>query len=293
MTPIEQKDIFDYLGINGNEIENIDSFRERFENEFVKKSVLKDPKSNEYKEFAPTFVGKVTGSTQTALNRKLKEFGVELDQNEFNGKRIEDVIESGVSKLYETLNGKVYDLENKLSKGKDEATKDLEIKLNSVQKKYNELESLHNSLKNEFQSSEENWKTNLKNERIKHLISKQHEGIKWKNGIKDIEKEGFFGRIKSTYKIDIDENTNQLEVFDMNGNRIPNPKKSGTWKSYNEILEEEGIKNEVWSSNENASRMNSQNNIAFKVSMNQNQNNQVQNNDGRFRKVSGRIKNVG
>ena len=291
MATIENKDILNYLGINETEIENIDSFREKFETEFVKKSVLKDPKSNEYKEFAPTFVGKVTGSTQTALNRKLKEYGIEMDANELNGKRIEDVIETGVSKLYESLHGKVYDLENKLTKGKDEATKELESKLNSVQKKYTELESLHNNLKNEFQSAEENWKTNFKNERIKHLIAKQHEGIKWKLGIKDIEKEGFFGRIKTNYKIDIDENTNQLEVFDSNGNRIPNPKKSGTWKTYNEILEEEGLKNEVWSANENANKTNNQN-ISFKVNLNQNQNqnNPIQNNDGRFRKVSSRVK---
>lgn len=290
MATIEQNEIFNYLGIDANGIDNIDSFREKFETEFVKKSVLKDSKSNEYKEFAPTFVGKITGSTQTALNRKLKEYGVEIDANEIKDKRIEDVVEMGISRLYDSLNGKVYDLENKLTKGKDEATKELETKYNTINKKYSELESLHNSLKNEYQSAEEKWKNNLKQERINHLIAKQHEGIKWKAGIKDIEREGFFGRIKSNYKIDFDETSNQLEVFDVNGNRIPNPKKSGTWKTYSEILEEEGLKNEVWANNDHAQKMNQNNFTTMKIQTQQNQNTQMNLSDGRFRKMSNRVK---
>lgn len=291
MSAIDNKEIFNYLGIPDDGIESIDSFRERFESEFVKKSVLKDTKSNEYKEFAPTFVGKVTGSTQTTLNRKLKEYGIELDANEIKDKRIEDVIEMGVSKLYDSISERVVDLEGKLSKGKDEATKELETKYNSISKKYSELEQLHNGLKNEYQSAEEKWKNNLKNERINHLVAKQHEGIKWKAGIKDIEREGFFGRIKSNYKIDYDENSNQLEVFDVNGNRIPNPKKSGTWKTYAEILEEEGLKNEVWSSNEHANKMNQNNSFINKIQTQQPTNNvAANNNDGRFRKISSRVR---
>jgi hypothetical protein len=291
MSTIDNKEIFNYLGIPDEGIESIDSFRERFESEFVKKSVLKDTKSNEYKEFAPTFVGKVTGSTQTTLNRKLKEYGIELDANEIKDKRIEDVIEMGVSKLYDSVSERVVDLEGKLSKGKDEATKELETKYNSISKKYSELEQLHNGLKNEYQSAEEKWKNNLKNERVNHLVAKQHEGIKWKAGIKDIEREGFFGRIKSNYKIDYDENSNQLEVFDVNGNRIPNPKKSGTWKTYAEILEEEGLKNEVWSSNEHANKMNQNNSFINKIQTQQPTNNvAANNNDGRFRKISNRVR---
>lgn len=290
MATIENKEIFDYLGINTEGIESIDSFREKFENEFVKKSVLKDSKSNEYKEFAPTFVGKITGSTQTALNRKLKEYGVEIDANEIKDKRIEDVVEYGVSKLFDSLNGKVGDLENKLTKGKDEATKELETKYNTITKKYSELESLHNGLKNEYQSAEEKWKNTLKQEKINHLIAKQHEGIKWKAGIKDIEREGFFGRIKTNYKIDFDETSNQLEVFDVNGNRIPNPKKSGTWKSYSEILEEEGLKNEVWANNDHAQKMNQNNFFTTKIQQQQTTNAVVNNGDGRIRKISNRIK---
>lgn len=291
MASIDNKEIFNYLGISEDGIENLDSFREKFETEFVKKSVLKDVKSNEYKEFAPTFVGKITGSTQTTLNRKLKEYGIELDANEIKDKRIEDVIELGVSRLHESLNSKVYDLENKLTKGKDEATKELETKYNTITKKYSELESLHNGLKNEYQSAEETWKNNLKNERLNHLVAKQHETIKWKAGIKDIEREGFFGRIKNNYKVDYDETSNQLEVFDANGNRIPNPKKSGTWKSYNEILEEEGLKNEVWANNDHAQKMNQNNSFIAKIQTQQPTNNVVVNNgDGRFRKMSGKVK---
>lgn len=291
MAAIEQKEIFDYLGINTDGIENIDSFREKFETEFVKKSVLKDTKSNEYKEFAPTFVGKITGSTQTALNRKLKEYGIELDSNEIKDKRIEDVIEFGVSKLYDSISGKVVDLESKLTKGKDEATKELETKYNTITKKYSELESLHNGLKSEYQSAEEKWKNTLKQEKINHHVAKQHEGIKWKAGIKDIEREGFFGRIKTNYKIDFDETSNQLEVFDANGNRIPNPKKSGTWKTYNEILEEEGLKNEVWANNDHAQKMNQNNFFTTKIQQSQQTNNPIMNQgDGRIRKISNRIK---
>lgn len=288
---IDSKEVFNYLGIDESNIEDLDSFREKFETEFVKKSVLKDAKSNEYKEFAPTFVGKVTGSTQTALNRKLKEYGVELDSNEIQGKRIEDVIELGVSKLGETYNSKIYDLENKLSKGKDEQSKELETKLNTISKKYSELEGAYSNLKNEYVSAEETWKNKLKQEKLGYLVAKTHEGIKWKSGIKDIEREGYFSRLKNNYKIDLDETTNTLEIFDANGNRIPNPKKSGTWKTYADILEEEGIRNEVWATNDHANNTNRfiQNQTKF-VAQNNQQQKTFDNNDGRIRKISNRVK---
>ena len=291
MATIENKDILNYLGIEENDIESLDAFREKFENEFVKKSVLKDPKSNEYKEFAPTFVGKVTGSTQTALNRKLKEFGIELEASEIQGKKIEDVIETGVTRLAETLNSKVVDLEGKLTKGKDEVTKELETKFGSISKKYSELESAYSSLKTEYQTAEDDWKNKFKSEKVNYLVAKQNESIKWKAGIKDIEREGYFSRLKNNYKIDLDEQSNSLEVFDVNGNRIPNPKKSGTWKTYSEILEEEGVKNEVWAVNATANNMNQMNQNGMKFTMQQNNAPvNIQNTDGRFRKMSSKVK---
>ena len=291
MATIENKDILNYLGIEETDIESLDAFREKFENEFVKKSVLKDPKSNEYKEFAPTFVGKVTGSTQTALNRKLKEFGIELEASEIQGKKIEDVIETGVTRLAETLNSKVVDLEGKLTKGKDEVTKELETKFGSISKKYSELESAYSSLKTEYQTAEDDWKNKFKSEKVNYLVAKQNESIKWKAGIKDIEREGYFSRLKNNYKIDLDEQSNSLEVFDVNGNRIPNPKKSGTWKTYSEILEEEGVKNEVWAVNATANNMNQMNQNAMKFTTQQNNAPvNIQNTDGRFRKMSSKVK---
>mgnify|MGYP006282613437 CR=1 FL=1 len=291
MATIEPNEILNYLGIDTESIDSFDTFRDNFEQEYVKKSVIKDPKSNEYKELMPTFVGKVTGSTQTALNRKLKEFGIELDQQEIKDKRIEDIIELGIGKLADSYSSKLTEIESKSGKGGEEINKDLEIKLTSLRKKYGELEDVHNKLKQEFIGAEENWKTNLKNERINHLIAKEHEKIKWKNGIKDIEKEGFFSRLKNNYKIDYDETTNQLDIFDSQGNRIPNTKKSGTWKSYTEILEEEGLKNEVWANNENANKVNNQNkNLSFRVTSQAQQQSQPQQADGRIRKVSSRVK---
>lgn len=292
MSPIQPNDIYQYLGIEDDGIDSIESFRDKFEGEYVKKSVVKDPKSNEYKELMPAFVGRVTGSTQTALNRKLKEFGIELDQEEIKDKRIEEVLEYGITKLADSMSNKITDLESKSGKGSDEISKEYENKINTYKKKYLELEDAHSKLKQEFISAEENWKTNLKSERINHLIAKENENIKWKNGIKDIEREGFFARLHKNYKIDYDEMNNTLDVFDAQGNRIPNTKKSGTWKTYAEILEEEGLKNEVWASNENANKTNAQNkNITFKVNNGNSSNkNAVDNNDGRIRKVSSRVK---
>lgn len=289
MAPIQPNDIYQYLGIEEDGIDSIESFRDKFEGEYVKKSVIKDPKSNEYKELMPSFVGRVTGSTQTALNRKLKEYGIELDAEEIKDKRIEDVLEFGISKLADTMHGKITELESRNGKGSDEVAKEFETKLSSYKKKYTELEDAHTKLKQEFVNAEENWKTNLKSERINHLVAKENEKIKWKNGIKDIEKEGFFSRLKNNYKIDYDETSNQLDIFDSQGNRIPNTKKSGTWKTYSEILEEEGLKNEVWSTNENANKTNTKN-MTFKVGQSNNPKQTIDNNDGRIRKVSSRVK---
>lgn len=293
MANISSSEILNYLGLDENSIESIDSFRSTFESDYVKKSVARDPKSNEYKELMPAYIGKVTGSTQTALNRKLKDFGVEIDSAEVQGKRIEDVVDYGIDKLGSTLQSRIAELENKLSKSTDDLQRESEVKLQSLSKKYSELEAAHATLKNEYATTEDTWRNKLKGERIANLMAKEHEKIKWKTGVRDIEREGFFARIANNYKVDYDEQAGTLDVFDSNGNRIANGKKSGTWKTYAEILEEEGVRSEVWTANEAANKTNAkQTTFGVRSTMPTNANNttQTQHNDGRLRKISSRVK---
>ena len=68
-----------------------------------------------------------------------------------------------------------------------------------------------------------------------------------------MEREGFFARLNKEYRLELDE-TGRLEVLDTQGKRIPSTKQAHAFKSYEEVLEEQGRALGVWAENPQAGK---------------------------------------
>jgi hypothetical protein len=94
------------------------------------------------------------------------------------------------------------------------------------------------------------------------------------------------------FKIELNENGDDIDVFDRSSNaRIGNPKRAGTWKTYADILEENGIEDGVWAVNDKAHNMNKNNFNTFVNPSNGQRANDVTTGESTRKRVTSRFNN--
>ena len=247
---LKPQEILDLLGLPADQITSLDDLRQKFEEQYAPLKSLTDPKSPQYQNLVPAFVGKVTGSTTSALKRKLKGYGLELEEEELKGKPLELVVETGLEKLHQQLQGKVATLEQQVTQSRDEATRELAEKYAKLEQKYKETDGLLSQARNQYETEAATWQQQLKGVKLEGLRTNKHEtALKWRPDVKEVEREGFFATLAKRYKVDLDEQGTGLEVFDQDGKRIPSKAKAHTFKTYDEVLEETARELGVWNEN--------------------------------------------
>ncbi|REJ84529.1 MAG: hypothetical protein DWQ44_08985 [Bacteroidetes bacterium] len=242
------KEILDFLGIQEDDAKDLKGFSSKFSELFIRKQNLNDSKSPEYKEIAPSIIGKVAGNAQTVITRKLKEAGVDISKNDFKDKMIEEVVEFAFDQLSGAYGTKIKDLEKAAAAGGDQALTDLKEKYESLQKKNQDTESALSTLKSALSEKEKNFASELKGFKLKSAKRDLFGSAQYAEGIQDVAKIGFQTHIENNFSLDLDENES-LVLLTKEGHRIPNPKKAGEFLSPLDIMKEEGLKLGVWAAN--------------------------------------------
>lgn len=284
MLKIEQ--VAEHLGLTINEQTSLEDFSTGFANRFlIRETAHTDPvvKAN--------LSGAVTGSLSAFLKAQMKASGFDVDMNFIKdketgkNKKIEDIITDSVS----MFNAKIAELDKPNDLSADEKVKEVTGKLNKVQKAFDDLKTLHDQTVTDFESFKTNTTTENKNRTKNTEIEKVHSGIKWKTGITEFEKEGFFAVTSKKYKLDHDD-TEGLFVTDLAGSRINSTKVAGKFKTYGEILEEEAKAGKLLAESDITKKSNEQRqkNANFIAGGNQEQNNHQLDRSGNPRQTARR-----
>lgn len=246
MAEFKPTEIFDVLGIKSDEIKSLEDFRVTFEKEFIRKNQVEQDKDISSKIF-----GKRIGSVESKVKSISKKHGVDFTADEIKDKQVEDLIELSFSKIIDNNNKIVDDLKKESTGSKDEVAKGWEEKYTKLESKYKDTEGLLQSTKNDFEGFKTQTATERKNDKL-NIFKEQSLGkLKFKPNIKEVEKAGFLSIIDSKYDLDLDEQ-GSLFVKDKKGERLKSAKVVGTFKSVEEVLEEEALKAEVIQINPNA-----------------------------------------
>lgn len=247
--PLDQKDAFEYLGFKEMP-ESMEDFRKSFDQSYIKKSseVIKQDE-----EFYGKLMGEKTGVITTKFKRGLKEAGIELSDSDIKDKKTEEVITLGLKKAHEFYSGKIAELESQAGKGNDELVTDLKNQLEKTKSKYNDTKGLLDTLTQEHEKFKADAASQIKGVKRQVKFGEALKSIKWKTGVKDIEKEGYFSTFDKEFKVDLDDNDN-IEVFDKSGKRVTSTKESGKFISLEEALEMHGRKVDVWETNPHPER---------------------------------------
>lgn len=237
---MELKDIFEYTGINAEEVKSIDDFKKAFDEKFT---TLDSAKAE---------LGRRVGSIDTEIKRAYRNHGIEFDQDEIKDKKVEEWIASGLEKLKGSYETKLKELESKVgggsSKDAEKLKAEYEGQIQSWQKKYSELDGLHKSSIEELTGKLSEKDNQLKTVKLdihkKNLMGQ----LKFKQGMSDLERRGFEATLSEKLRFDFDDKGDFI-VTNANGDRIKDGSKHGEFADPLSAVKNIAVESGVWETN--------------------------------------------
>lgn len=245
----EFKEVLKTLGYDPEEVKDLDTFKSKIDNDFVRVSTLPE-RRDILDPFIQKAMGKRIGVLETEIKKTAKEFGLDFETDEHKAKPIEELNRILINKSAEKYGNEVKELQAKLAAGNDENTKKLQKELDSLKQKYAETTGLLEETSKKYQDLEVSKNNELKQFKLNQVKAKAYESVKFKADISEAEKAGFEAILSQKYQLDLDDKDG-LIVKDKDGNRIKNDKVVGTFKSYQDVLESEAIALKLFQVNPN------------------------------------------
>lgn len=244
---IELKDIpalFDYLGLDATKINSVDDFKTNHDTAFIP---MASAENNP--DVIKRVSGKIIGSLQTKMGQHFKSRGIEFKPEEIKDKILEDIVDLGLNKMTELSTKALTEMEGKLGKPSEQLA-ELQGKYGELEKKLKDKDTAILNVQTEFDGFKTQVFTEKKQGKVKQYKESAWGDFKWANGLNELMKEGFQSSIEKKYQVHLDENEEPY-VTDIKGERVKSTKKSGDFKSLNEVLEEEGMAAKVYAAASN------------------------------------------
>lgn len=230
------KDILGYMGLSEDDAKDVDTFKQKFDATFVRK----DPQAiKDDKELWNKVTGNYNEANKVLFKRHAKENGIDLSGYDLDKMNVGQVIDEVIPTVLKKYSSEINTLKEQAGKGASEKVKEVadqfEKYKSEVEPKVQEYEKLKGDF-DAFRASAQNEMINFK----KGLKNNEAwGGFKWSTSANPFAKAGFRQAVESKYQLDLDEN-GELIPKDKTGNRIPDPNKAGSYKSWAQILEDEG-----------------------------------------------------
>jgi hypothetical protein len=232
--PEEAIELIKFMGIDPETTETIDAAKDLFGNDFIRKSeAIKD------ETIITKVIGTRMGSLQTDAVRNFKELGVDFEPEEIKGKKLEEILKIGSSKV----KNKFEEIKS-TSGGGDEAVKAWEKKYESQKKKLEETTGLVTSLQKQYEELDLNVKTEKRNSKINEYKKEAIKEVKLRSDLDQLTLVGFNAHLNSKYKIELDEEEKPFVVDLATNARIQSKKKAG-FADFGELFEMEAAANKL------------------------------------------------
>lgn len=237
---VEIKDVLNYIGLDPEKFETMDEVKEAFDAKFT---TLEKAKTNE--ELAKHFTGKRFGAIETEFKQMAKANGVEYDEGELEGKKLEDVMSLTFEKIKAKHGSALEELKSKQHGSTDSRVKKLEADLENQKKAYSDLEALHGSLKETHNTKIKELEGNMTNYKKDVHLSKIMGGVKFRSNVTDLEKAGFNTLLSQKFKFGFDDR-GEFIVTDPDGKRLENKEKAGDFLTPEAAIQGLAKESGVW-----------------------------------------------
>lgn len=231
MPEIKFSDVAEFLGIDAKSIDSIDKFKESFEKDFLRVSTL----TGNEEAFKPLF-GKKIGEAEARIKSFAKKHNAEWGAaKDWDGKPLQDKVEFVLNKIVSDSNLAIEEAKKSDGMGNDEKVAEWQDKYTKLESKYKDTDSLLKTVKTEYDGFKVQKEQELKGMKLNMVKDEAIKKMKFKQGLSDIEKRGFLSKLNDDYKIDLDDK-GEPYIADKEGNRIKNPKVTGTFKGIDDVL---------------------------------------------------------
>ena len=247
---LEIKEVAEYLGLKVDELKDLESFKTKFDTEFIKQSNI-----TEDNESVKKILGKTFGTLENEIKKVAKGFELDIDFNsdDLKDKKVTDKLKFVVSEYDAKQKTVIEELKKSANQGNDEKVKEWEEKYTKAINKAKDYETLLKTTKTELETVQQNSSKEIKNIKLDIFKTQALSKVKFKADINEFEKEGYLSKIEKNYKFDLDE-TGKPVIFDKEGKRIPNPKVNGTFMDIEEVLQDEAVKGKLFQLNPDAGK---------------------------------------
>jgi hypothetical protein len=235
----QQAELMKFLDLE--EAESLDKAKELFSQKFVKQEELSSK------------IGKITGSITNVARKAFEPFGVQLTEDDFKDKKIEDVLRSASEKASESFKNKISELESRATgQGSEELIKDWEKKYSTIEKKLTETEKARQESINAFESFKNEVTVKEKTSKINSVFDRALNSIKPDPSVNEITMKGFRSHINEKFSIELNENDEPVVMDRKTGERIKSDKKAGTFLGLEDVLMSEAATAGILQKNPNA-----------------------------------------
>jgi hypothetical protein len=229
-----------YLGYKEDQFKDIDSFKEQYNKDFIKRSIAEKDD-----EIITKITGKFAGSTLTAIKRMAKAANITLEKDIIENKKIEDIIDHIGEHMGKSIDGVKTEYETKLKATETEAVKEWKEKFEKLNEKHKDTDNLVKTMKDQLKNSESEYKTKLKQYKIGDTYKSALSQIKFASTVDELKRKGFESLLSEKYELDVDE-TDAVFIKDKSsGGRIPNPAKNGEFLGVADVISFEAEKNNM------------------------------------------------
>ena len=241
LKPEEQAELVKFLNLE--EVESLDKAKEKFQNSFLP---VEQHKST---------IGKLTGTIATNVKKAFGQIGVQLTDEEFKERKVEEVIVSASEKAKALLDEQKQEWEKRASEnGSEEVIKEWEKKYKTVEKKLTEVEQARLDAINGLEQFKIQVETEKKQGKIESVFNSALGSIKFDPTVNEFTKKGFVATINEKYLIDLEEDGNAVVKDKKTGERIKNTSKAGAFLGVDDVMLEEATKAGIIQKNPAAGR---------------------------------------
>lgn len=209
--------------------------------EFQKKYVPRQPQAiREDKELWGGLMKGVNEGQKNIMKRVLKENGMDISQyNVDDDTRASDLVSDVLPKILQEKNATIEKLTAEVGKGTDKKLEEEREQFNKYKAEIEPKLSRVDQIQKEFDEYKNSVIQEKKQGKVTEYKTGAWKDFKWSQGISEFAKKGFQADIDSKYKIVLDDQDTPWPANEK-GERIPNPKQAGSFKTLADILAEEG-----------------------------------------------------
>lgn len=229
--PIDPKQALEYLGVNPDEVESIDAFKEHVSKTYV-------PRSEAFKdeEIQRQIFGKVNNTMRSRLKNVAKEIGIDAKFDDIEPTDGIDLIAAGAK-------AKLVEYETKLSEAQkgNKPAKEVE----EWQRKYDEaskkVEALTGNL-TEWETKYKDLEGSVAKREREARINAQWENafgsLKFNEGVSPLAVKGFQVAVRDKYAIDFDDEGSPYAIDVTTKKRVPNPNRAHEFLGLGDLVKQ-------------------------------------------------------